>query len=192
MLLALGDFCREYWLFILLPMIGLLVSLIMLRRHPIVQVPLNRFLMYGWPIRGAYRPLQAGRTFRTLASMVEGGVPLLQSVRLARHTTRDAYWQDLLDRIEESLIDGSTASAAMSGIDFIPPEASQMMATAERTGRVAEVLDSIGDFYEEEAGRRVKRLVVALEPAIILVMGVIVAGVVMSLLLPLLDVSSVH
>ena len=129
--------------------------------------------------------------FRTLASMVEGGVPLLQSVRLARHTTRDLYWHGLLNRIEESLIDGSTASVAMQEIDFLPPESAQMMATAERTGRVAEVLDSIGDFYEEEAGRRIKRLVVILEPVIILVMGVIVAGVVMSLLLPLLDVSSV-
>ena len=79
----------------------------------------------------------------------------------------------------------------MQEIDFLPPESAQMMATAERTGRVAEVLDSIGDFYEEEAGRRIKRLVVVLEPVIILVMGVIVAGVVMSLLLPLLDVSSV-
>ena len=65
-----------------------------------------------------------------------------------------------------------------------------MMATAERTGRVAEVLESVGEFYEQEASRRIKRFMVALEPAIILVMGIVVAFVVMSLLLPLLDVTT--
>ena len=66
-----------------------------------------------------------------------------------------------------------------------------MMATAERTGRVSEVLEDIGAFYEEEAERRIKRLVVMLEPAIIVIMGVLVAGIVMSVMLPLLDVSTV-
>ncbi len=191
MLLDLGDFCRAHWLSMLPVLISVGTSAILLRDHPLIRRPLNRFLMYWWPIRNAYRPLQAGRMYRMLASMVQGGVPLLQSVRLARHTTRDVYWRQLLDRIEDNLIDGSTASEVMAKADFIPPESTQMMATAERTGRVAEVLENIGEFYEEEAGRRIKRLVVAMEPAIILVMGVIVAGVVMSLLLPLLDVSSV-
>ncbi len=190
-LLTVGDFSRAYWFGILAALIGVVTPLIMLRHHRVIQGPLNRFLMYGWLIRDAYRPLQAGRSFRTIASMVAGGVPLLQSVRLTRQTTSDVYWQNLLDRVEENLIDGSTASKAMWGVDFIPAEAFQMMATAERTGRVSEVLDDIGEFYEEEAERRIKRLVVAIEPVIILVMGVVVAGVVMSLLLPMLDVTSV-
>ena len=79
----------------------------------------------------------------------------------------------------------------MTNADFIPPETAQLMATAERTGRVAEVLEDIGEFYEEEAERRIKRLVVALEPVIIIVMGVIVAAIVMSVMLPLLDVSTI-
>lgn len=192
MLLDLGEFSRAHWMKILPLTIAAIAGLLSLRRNPFVQRPINRALMYAWPIRNAYRPLQAGRMFRLLATMVQGGVPLLQSVRLARNTTRDLYWRSLLDRIEDKLIDGSRASEAMFNVDFLPSESAQMMATAERTGRVAEVLENIGQYYEEEAGRSIKRLVVALEPAIILVMGVVVAGVVMSLLLPLLDVSSVR
>jgi type II secretory pathway component PulF len=192
MLLDLGTFCRSHWIVIAITTSSSLVLLYLARHHPLIQRPLNRFLMYGPLICRAYRPLQAGRTLRTLASMVAGGVPLLQAVRLTRHTVSDFYWRSLLDRIETELIDGATASRAMTGVDFIPLEAPQMMATAERTGRVAEVLDNIGEFYEEDAGRRIKRLVVTLEPAIILVMGVMVACVVMSLLLPLLDVTSVR
>lgn len=192
LLLDIGSFSRDHWMVIGSVVAGVVSGLFAMRHHAIVQRPLNRFLMYGPMIRSAYRPLQAGRAFRTLASMTGGGVPLLQSVRLARHTTRDRYWRGLLDRIEDSLIDGASASAVMHDADFLPNEAPQMMETAERTGRVSEVLENIGEYYEEDAGRRIKRLVVTMEPVIILIMGVVVAGVVMSLLLPLLDVSSVH
>jgi type II secretory pathway component PulF len=190
-LLSFGDFCRTYWTGILPLLVLAIIALVMLRRHAMIQRPLARFLMYGPLIRDAYRPLQAGRNMRTIASMVQGGVPLLQAVRLSQRTTSDIYWQGLLHRIEDRLIDGATASSAMVGVDFIPPEAAQLMSTAERTGRVAEVLEDIGEFYEEEAERRIKRLVVALEPAIIVVMGVIVAAIVMSVMLPLLDVSTI-
>ncbi len=189
-LLSMGAFCRNYWLGIVLLVVGGTVSLLMLRRSPVVRKPISRFLMYGPLIRDAYRPLQAGRVLRTIASMVQGGVPLLQSIRLSQRTTSDIYWRRLLRRIEDNLIDGLSASGAMATVDFIPPEMTQLMATAERTGRVAEVLEDIGAFYEEEAERRIKRLVVMLEPAIIVVMGVVVAAIVMSVMLPLLDVST--
>ena len=191
-LLSLGDFCRAHWIFILPSLVAAIISAVMMRNHAIVRRPLSRFLMYGPLIRNAYRPLQAGRVLRTIASMVQGGVPLLQAVQLSRATTRDSYWRQLLGRVEANLIDGLPASAAMTGVDFLPPETAQLMTTAERTGRVADVLEDIGAFYEEEAERRIKRLVVMLEPAIIIIMGVLVAGIVMSVMLPLLDVSTVR
>lgn len=190
-LLSFGDFCRAYWPGILAAVAGMMIVLFALRRHPVIQRPLNRFFMYGPLIKEAYRPLQAGRNLRTIAGMVQGGVPLLQAVQLSRQTTRDIYWQQLLDLVEENLIDGLTASSAMNNVDFIPPETAQLMSTAERTGRVAGVLEDIGAFYEEEAERRIKRLVLTIEPMIILMMGVVVAAIVMSVMLPLLDISTI-
>ena len=162
----------------------------MLRNSPIIRRPIARFLMYGPMIRGAYRPLQAGRIFRTLSAIIGGGVPMLQAVQLTRRTTRDLYWIGLLDAVEQDLIDGRRVNEAFRAVDFLPPEATQMVITAERTGRIAEVLEDIGEFYEEEAARRIKRLITAFEPVIILCMGVVVAGIVMSVMLPLLDVST--
>ena len=191
-LLSLGDFCRSYWMIILPVLLGILTLLVLFRKHPVIRRPIGRLLMYGPLIREAYRPLVAGRNFRTISAMIRGGVPLLQTVRLARRTTRDLYWQELLRRVEANLIDGLQASSVMARAEFLPPEAAQMMATAERTGRIGEVLEDIGTFYEQEVARRIKRLVIAFEPVIILMMGVVVAGVVMSVMLPLLDVSTVQ
>ncbi len=190
-LLSFGDLCRANWFWIIPCIVGGMIALFCLRKHDWIRRPIGWLLMYGPMIRNAYRPLVAGRTFRTIASMVRGGVPLLQSVRLARKATADHYWQSLLVNVETNLIDGLTASNAMGDYDFLPPEATQMMATGERTGRVGEVLEDIGSFYEQEGGRKIKRLVVAFEPIIILCMGVVVAGIVMSVMLPLLDVSTV-
>lgn len=191
-LLDVGTFGRAYWMYLLPAALATLASLIAFRKHRVIRKPVANFFLYAPMIRDAYRPLMAGRNFRTIAAMVRGGVPLLQAVRLTRNTIQDPSWHELLGRVEDNLIDGLTASAALATVDFLPSEATQMMATGERTGRISEVLEDIGEFYEQEGGRRIKRLVVALEPLIILVMGVVVAGVVMSVMLPLLDVSTVQ
>ncbi len=191
-LLTFGEFCRQYWMILIPLVVGLGVAMFMLRNHSAIRAPISRLLMFGPLIRDAYRPLVAGRILRTVAAMVRGGVPLLQAFRLTRNTTGDTYWHGLLGRIESDLIDGLPASKAMTEADFLPPEAAQMMATGERTGRVGEVLEDVGAFYEQEGARKIKRLVVAFEPVIILCMGVVVAGIVLSVMLPLLDVSTVR
>lgn len=191
LLLNFGDLCRAHWLWCLPLFATAIAGLVWSRHQSFIRRPIGKLLMHGPLIRDAYRPLTAGRNFRTIAGMVCGGVPLMQSIQLARHATRDEYWKSLLLRVERNLIDGLTASSALNNVDFLPPEAAQMMATGERTGRVGEVLEDIGSFYELEGARKLKRLVVAFEPAIILCMGVVVAGIVMSIMLPLLDVSTI-
>ena len=191
-LLDFGTVLRSYWMFILPTVLGATVAAVCFRKHPIIQKPLAKLFMYGPMIRGAYRPMQAGRNLRTMAAMIAGGVPMLDAVRLSRQTASDPYWRGLLSKMENQLIDGLPASSAMIDADFIPPETAQMMATGEKSGRIAEVLEDIGIFYEEEATRHIKRLVVALEPTIILGMGIIVAGIVMSVMLPMLDVSTMR
>jgi type II secretory pathway component PulF len=191
-LLWIGLTCRAYWHMILGVVVAGGAGIIYFRKHPTLRKPLHATLMYGPIIRDAYRPLMTGRIFRALSGMVAGGVTLLEAVRLAHKSTSDPYWRELLESISENLLQGSRASEPMRNVDFLPPEAAQLVATAEKTGRMAEVLDDVGAFYEEDASRRIKRLVAALEPVIIMVMGVLVAGIVMSVMLPMLDVTTMH
>ena len=190
-LLDIGVFSRSHWPIITLVVLAIPIVLLLARRHPFVHRITASVLMHGPLISGAYRILSTGRTFRTIAAMVKGGIPMLDAVRLTRSTTTNAYWHDLLDQVEQNLIDGLPASAALASAEFLPPEASQMMHTGERTGRVAEVLEDVGTFYEQEGARKIKRLVTMLEPVIILCLGVLVAGIVLSVVLPMLDISTI-
>jgi len=191
-LLWIGLTCRAHWLLLIGGTGTIVTASVLFRKHPVVTRPFRTLLMHGPVIRDAYRPLMTGRVFRAIAGMVAGGVTLLEAVRLARRATSDPYWQELLDTVIQNLLQGSRASEAMKQVDFLPPEAAQLMATAERTGRVSDILEDVGLFYEEDASRRIKRLVAALEPVIIMVMGVLVAGIVMSVMLPMLDVTAIR
>lgn len=191
-LLGTGDFCRDHvWL--ILAGVTVTTGLVWhYRSHRVLREPFFHLLMHFPVVRAAYRPLTTGRTYRTLASMILGGVPLLDAVRLTRRATIDPNWNDLLAQMEQHLIEGKNPSEVLQRTPWLPPEAAQMMATGQRTGRIGEVLDDMGKYYEEEASRLLKRIIVAIEPVIILAMGVMVAGIVLSVLLPMLDVTSVR
>lgn len=190
-LLATGDIVRNHFIWIaLFGSLGI-VAMWKCRTTTALRKPIFQFLLHAPVIRNAYRPLVTGHVFRTMASMILGGVPLLDSVRLTRRATVDPAWNDLLGDMENHLIDGKSPSSVLAHSTFLPPEAAQMMSTGERTGRVGEVLEDIGGYYEEEAIRNLKRLIVAIEPAIILVMGLMVAGIVLSVMLPMLDITTV-
>lgn len=190
LMLEVGTWARANGLIVAGTLAAAVFGLWHMRRHPRLRRGLDRALIYGPLIRSAYRPLATGRLFRLLGSMVHGGVPLLSAVQLTRQTTANSFFADLLQEVEDDILEGDLASRALAAADFLPPEAAQMVATAERTGRLAEVLTDCGDFYEEEGARVLRKLVLALEPVIILGMGVLVAGIVLSVMLPLLDISS--
>lgn len=190
-LLDFGLWAQTHWMALGGTLAGTAGSLWYFRSHPILRRGLDRFLLFAPLIRSAYRPLATGRLFRFIGTLTNGGVPLLQAIRLTRDTTQNSYFASLLEEVEENILSGELASRALSAAEFLPPEAAQMVATAERTGRLPEVLSDCGEFYEEEGARVLRKLVLSLEPIIILVMGVLVAGVVLSIMLPLLDISSV-
>ncbi|MEM9826936.1 MAG: type II secretion system F family protein [Planctomycetota bacterium] len=190
-LLSLGTCARRYWMIGVPVGIAMPIGLWCFRRHRWIVGPMATFWMRAPMVRGAYRSLQAGRNFRTIAAMVSGGVPFLTAVQMTRDVVVDPYWRGLLDDVEAALVDGRAASEAFFEVDFLPPEAASLLATAEKSGRVAETLEDVGSYYEEEAARQMKRLITMFEPLIILGMGVVVAGIVLSVMLPLMDVSTI-
>ena len=140
--------------------------------------------------RQAFRALFAGRTFRLLGTMLESGVPLLESVRMCRATIHNTLFQQLFSDMERDIVNGVGMTRSVVSAKFLPHGVGQMVATAERTGRLGQVLEMAGDFYEEDGERQIRQLVKLLEPLIIVVMGGIVAAVVASVMLPLLDVTT--
>lgn len=144
------------------------------------------------PFRNAVRPLLVGQSFRLLSTMLQSKVPLLEAIQLCRRAARNSFYRDLFDKLEKEVESGQGISETLTKAAFIPPGAAQMVQSAEQAGKMGEILETVGLFYEEQGERELNKLVKLMEPMIVVVMGVIVSLVVASVVLPLLDVTSVQ
>jgi type II secretory pathway component PulF len=151
---------------------------------------MDRFLMQARGIGPAMQGLTTGRVFTLLGTMLESGIPLLDALKLCRTSVRNQLFQKLFDQLEDDVMNGKGIGLSLGTASFVPGGAAQMIATAERSGELGSVMQTVGEFYEEEGERQIREAVKFLEPAIILVMGVFVSFIVISVMLPMLDVST--
>lgn len=136
------------------------------------------------------RTLLIGRSCRLIGMMMNSGVPLLDSVRLARQTTKNYLYQQLFSDIEDAVVNGRSFASTLASSTIVPQAAAEMLSTAEQSGKLADVSLLIGTYFEEEGESKARQMVTALEPMITVVMGAIVATVVLAVMLPVFDLSS--
>lgn len=150
----------------------------------------DRRLLYGIGFRKVTRPLYVGRACRLLGLMLRSGVTLLEAIRLTRAGMNSHAYVRLFDEIEEHVLNGRKMAPALSKYDFIPASAIEMLTTGERTGTLAEVTWLLADHYEEAAESQMRELIAMLEPIVTVGMGLVVATIVLSVMVPMFDLST--
>jgi type II secretory pathway component PulF len=192
LLLDGSTFIRSYWVVVLLAVAVMTVGATQLWRMPAVRRYIDWFVLHGVLIKSATRSLYSGRTFRLIGTLLQSGVPLLDAVRLCRGSIKNSLFKQFFDRIESDVVSGKGLAGAVGEAEFVPLGASQMLATAERTGKLGHVLGLIGEHFEDEGEQKLRQIVRLAEPAVIVFLGGIVGMVVLAVILPLLDISSVR
>lgn len=189
-LLSLGTNLRSNWIAIAILVAVAIGTAWTGRTHPQVRRAWDFGVLNFVLTKNFARALITGRIFRLLGTMLESGVPLLESVRLCRNATRNLFFQQMFDQVEQDLLKGEGMSQSLVAAAFLPPGAAHMISTGERTGKLPQVLQTVGEYFESDGERRLRTLVKMLEPAIIVGLGGIVGVVVLSIILPLLDVTT--
>lgn len=131
------------------------------------------------------------RATRTLGTLLDSGVPLLDAVTIVRGVTTNVLWDDLWNETEESLTRGQTLSDVVLESTLIPPSIAQMIAAGERTGRLSEVFARISSSTEEELEEAIRNGTQLIEPLMIMFMGVTIGGIAIALLLPIFTIANV-
>jgi type II secretory pathway component PulF len=150
----------------------------------------DRALLNTIVIRDVTRAFYIGRTFRLLGLMIESGVPLLEGLQLTRNAVRNSLYRELFKELEEAILNGRGLASSLIKAGFVPAVAAEMVLTAERTGTLGMVTELMGAHYEEEGESRLRELATILEPLIIVTMGVVVATIVVSVMLPMFDIAT--
>jgi len=142
------------------------------------------------------RKIAVARFTRTLGTLISSGVPILEGLDITARTAGNAVVERALQKVRRSLEEGKSLTEPLKESEVFPGMVTQMIAVGEQTGAMDAMLQKIADFYEEEVDAAVKDLLTALEPVMIVFLGVIVGGVVISMYLPLFSLigklSSMH
>jgi type IV pilus assembly protein PilC len=131
------------------------------------------------------RKIAVARFTRTLGTLISSGVPILEGLDITARTAGNAVVEKCLFSVRKSLEAGRTLTEPLKETEVFPGMVTQMIGVGEQTGAMDAMLQKIADFYEEEVDASVKDLLTALEPIMIVFLGVVVGGVVISMYLPL-------
>jgi type IV pilus assembly protein PilC len=131
------------------------------------------------------RKIAVARFTRTLGTLIASGVPILEGLDITARTAGNAVVEKALQQVRKALEEGKSLTEPLKDSQVFPGMVTQMISVGEQTGAMDAMLQKIADFYEEEVDSAVKDLLTALEPIMIVFLGVVVGGVVISMYLPL-------
>src|SRR5580693_956739 len=152
--------------------------------------PPGRFAIDGLllkvPVVGLIlRKIAVARFTRTLGTLISSGVPILEGLDITARTSGNAVVERAINQTRKAVEAGRSLVEPLKETDVFPGMVTQMIGVGEQTGAMDAMLQKIADFYEDEVDAAVKDLLTAMEPIMIVVLGVVVGGIVVSMYLPL-------
>jgi len=189
--MGLSDFLRAYW-YILAAGAG--AAVFAFNRYYAtsggkrnIDRSLLRIPVLGMVIRkGA-----VARFTRTLGTLISSGVPILNGLEITARTAGNKIVEEAVMATRDSISQGNTISEPLKASGVFPPMVTQMISVGEQTGALDEMLEKIANFYDDEVDTAVDSLTSIIEPAMIVIMGVIVGGMLIAMYLPMFKLISV-
>jgi len=185
LVIALSDLvAKTAWMLI----VGVVAVVYGLRRYH--RTPKGRLVIDGFilklPVLGLLmRKIAVARFSRTLGTLITSGVPMLEAMDITARTAGNAVIEQAILKVRKAVGEGRTIVDPLREIGVFPNMVVQMIGVGEQTGALDSMLQKVADFYEQEVDAAVADLLTAMEPMIILLLGVMIGGVVISMYLPL-------
>jgi type IV pilus assembly protein PilC len=190
--IAISEFFVQYWLLIFGGIgMGVYTLLESWKRSPKMQMSMDRLLLKV-PIFGPLvHKAAVARWSRTLSTMFAAGVPLVEALDSVGGAAGNAVFTSATEQIQRDVSSGTALTASMQATGIFPNMVLQMSSIGEESGSLDQMLGKVADFYEQEVDEAVKGLSTLMEPIIIVVLGTIIGGIVVSMYLPIFKLGQV-
>jgi type IV pilus assembly protein PilC len=183
--MMLSDFVRGYILLLIAGMIGAVMALRSYYRTEGGRATIDA-LMLKTPVFGTLvRKVAVARFTRTLGTLVQSGVPILDGLRITARTAGNKVVEKAVLQCRAAVTEGKTLADPLRTSGVFPPMVTQMISVGEQTGALDAMLSKIADFYDDEVDTAVSTLTSLLEPIMIVFLGVVVGGLVVAMYLPI-------
>ncbi len=192
MVIAISDFFVSYW-WAIFGIIGgsLYAFLESWRRSEKVQIVMDRLLLRAPVFGEIVRKSVIARWTRTLATMFAAGVPLVESLDSVGGAAGNHVYKIATKQIQSEVSTGTSLTMAMQNVNIFPNMVTQMVAIGEESGALDSMLGKVADFFEQEVDDAVEAMSSLMEPMIMVVLGTLIGGMVVSMYLPIFKLGSV-
>src|SRR5438874_10229797 len=189
-LISASHFLIKYFYVVFLTPVFTWILLKLIYRNKTGAYICDRILLMI-PVMGAIvEKSTVARTTRTLGTLVQSGVPILEALNIVRDTAGNAVFERAFDRVYDSIRQGETIAQPLREARIVDDIVVNMIDVGEETGELDTMLNKIADNYDEEVEALVETLVSLLEPIMIVVLGGIIGFIVIALFLPLIQLIS--
>jgi type IV pilus assembly protein PilC len=190
-ILRVSDIVRSQFVIIAVALVGAVVVIATWVRQPGQKARFDR-LVLGLPGLGPVaRKFATSQMARTLATLLGGGLPLVNALDISAKSIGNQYMAQQLDIVGARVREGASFAAALEARGAFPEVAVKMAEVGESTGALQDMLNTVADFYDEEISTNMERFVTLVEPVLLVIMGVVIAGLLLALYMPLFQLSSV-
>lgn len=188
--MGLSRFVRTWW-WVYMPLLAALgIWGFYKLRSPAGKLWLEKVLLRTPFMRTLLIQTAVSRFCRTMGTLQQGGVTMIDSIRLAREVMQNATLEEEVKVAEAKIIEGSSLSSELSRSRLIPQMVPRMLSVGEEAGSLVTMLNKVAEIYEEEMEKSLDRVMALAQPVILIVMGIVIGMVLLAILLPLTDVSS--
>jgi type IV pilus assembly protein PilC len=190
-IVRISDFIRSQFLFVVAGIVIGVAAVLGWIRQPGQQARFDRMIL-GVPMLGQVaRKFATSQMARTLATLLGGGLPLVHALDIAAKSVGNRYMAKQLDIVSARVREGESFAAALEARRTFPEVAVKMAEVGESTGALQDMLNTVADFYDEEISTTMDRFVTLVEPVLLVFMGLVIAGLLLALYMPLFQLSSV-
>ncbi len=187
----LSQFLRSYWWLVIACIVGIVWAIrSAMRKNKSLQQKIDHYIL-KIPIIGLIlRKGIIARYTRTLATTLEAGMPIVESMKAMAPVMGNSVYSKGIMQISDEVASGHPLAASMVSTKLFPTMATQMIGVGEASGALSDMLHKVADYYEEEVNTIVDNLSNLLEPLIMIVLGVVIGGFVIAMYLPIFKMGS--
>jgi type IV pilus assembly protein PilC len=185
----MSEIMRNYYLFVAIGAVALFFGVKRLLRVKRFQYTFDGWKLNAPLIGKLVRKVVIARFARTLSTLLKSGVSILAAMDISGKTSGNKVVEEIITTVGSHVSKGERIGESLSGNKVFPPLVVNLIAVGEETGDIDPMLEKIAYFYEEEVNVAVSGLTAMMEPAIIVVLGVVIGGVVIAMFLPIMQIT---
>jgi type IV pilus assembly protein PilC len=189
-LLALSDLMRNYWWALLIGLGALIWSFMYFVNTQRGREAFDGFKLKMPLFKRMFRALYITRGLHTMGELVNAGVPVLETLAITAEVSGNILYRRLWQSVHLAVKQGSKIATPLARQQMLPKHVVQMISAGEESGKLAEVMRDIAEYYAKELKNTIKSVTAMIEPLMIVIMGVIVGFIAMSIILPIFKMSS--